>query len=201
MPHKTVLNKKGKQVPSVTEIISIIDKPFLRFWYGKLGTEECERIKRESADYGTKLHEEISDWLKGTMAVVNEDTIQAVFMHHYLLSECKPVEVEPEEPYQSKKYGYQGTFDWVEKDPDGTLVVADLKITGQMHKEYGLQLAAYAQLYNEKHGTSINKGRIYRLDKKTGKLQIKNFPNLKPYFKVFKILIPVFRWVKNGVEE
>jgi hypothetical protein len=197
MPHKRIKNKRGKDIPSVTEIIGILDKPFLRYWYGKLGTEECEKIKRESAEYGTSLHEQISLWLKGVVPLTEEyGALAQAFIRSY---NRDPVEVEPEEPYVSKKYGYQGTFDWVEKDADGTLVIADLKVTGAMHKEHGLQLAAYANLYNEKHGTDINYGRIYRLDKKTGKLQIKEFPNLEPYWKVFKCLIPVAKWVKEGI--
>lgn len=194
MPHREI-----KGIPSVTQILSVMDKPFLKRWYGTLGWEECERIKNESADYGTKIHEYVSRHLKGE--VVEGVTLVSVFASHYKELGRKAIEVEPEEPYQSKKYGYQGTFDWVEKDADGTLVIADLKITGRIYKEMGLQLAAYAQLYNEKHGTKIVTGRIYRLDKKTGKLQIKEFVDLPKYFKVFKCLIPVHRWIYEGNNE
>jgi hypothetical protein len=140
------------------------------------------------------MHEVISIWLKTKLYPENVYIVHD-FINRYT---AEPVEVEPEEPYVSNKYGYQGTFDWVEREPiSGFLVMADLKITGQMYKEYGLQLAAYAQLWNEKHEEKINNGRIYRIDKKTGKVQIKDFPNLKPYWKVFKCLIPVAKWVKG----
>lgn len=197
MPHKQVKNKRGQDIPSVTEIIGILDKPFLRFWYGNLGTEECEKIKRESAAFGTKIHAEVSKYLTDGLLYDEQSFLTQSFSRHWADSGYKLVEVEPEEPYVSEKYDYQGTFDWVEREPSGELVMADLKVTSQMQKEYGLQLSAYANLYNEKHGTKITKGRIYRIDKKTGRLQIKDFDNLPKYFKVFKCLIPVAKWLKG----
>lgn len=198
MPHKRVKNKRGKDIPSVTEILSIIDKPFLRYWYGTLGTQECERIKKDSAQFGTDIHAKVAMLLKG-MADGYDHPLLDTFSRYYAKSGCTPVEVEPEEPYVSAKHGYQGTFDWIEKEGE-ELIVADLKVTSQIHKENELQLAAYANLYNEKHGTNITKGRIYRLDKKTHKLQIKQYDNLPKAFKLFKLLIPLFRWVRGNNE-
>ena len=191
MPHKQ------SRFPSVTQIIGILDKPFLKRWYGTVGWEEAERIKKESAILGTSIHEEVSRYLTEGVLFENQSKFVQVFSRHYAQSGCKPVEVEPEEPYESKKYKYSGTFDWVEKDPDGTLVIADLKVTNQMYPEMGLQLAAYAQLYNEKHHSKIVKGRIYRIDKKTGRLQIKEWDDLPELFKVFKALIPVWQWLNK----
>jgi CRISPR/Cas system-associated exonuclease Cas4 (RecB family) len=140
------------------------------------------------------VHELVSNWLKDNDLHTPE---LKNFIEAYKAHGSKPIEVEPEEPYESKKHKYSGTFDWVEADASGELVIADLKVTNQMYPEHALQLAAYATLYNEKHGTSINKGRIYRIDKKTGRVQIKEYENLDKDFKVFKSLIPVWRWVNE----
>ena len=58
MPHKVVV-RGGVNIPSVTQIIGCLDvleKQGLYNWYAKYGLEECNRIKNESASFGTAVH-------------------------------------------------------------------------------------------------------------------------------------------------
>lgn len=200
MPHiNSVKDKDGNEIPSVTEILAIIAKPELFYWYGKNGWDKCEKIKQDAGEWGTELHDSISQYLKGEEVRVSSRS--APMLHAF--SEWKernhfhPLEVEPEKPYISSLYNFRGTFDAV-GELGGELVVADWKTSSKIYHEYGLQLAAYAQLWQEQHlNDKIRTGVIVRIDKKTSKVQIKLFYNLPMYFEVFKSLLPIYDFCKK----
>lgn len=200
MPHvKSVKDKDGNEIPSVTEVLSILGKPELYRWYGKYGFDSCERMKREAGEWGSELHDSISQYLKGEEVDVSSRC--APMLHAF--SEWKersgfvPLAVEPEEPLKSALYGFRGTFDAI-GTLDGELVVCDWKSSSRIYPDYGLQLAAYAQLWEEAHPKEkIRTGFIVRIDKKSCKVQVKGFYNLKMYFEVFKNLLPVYSFVKK----
>ena len=200
MPHKELKDSNGLTIPSVTNILGILGKSELYRWYGKHGFEECERMKREAGEWGTELHEAIGLYLKGEEISISSRS--APMLHSFTewkeRSGFKPLMIEPEEPMISSLWGYQGTFDAV-GELDDELVVADWKTSARIYPEYGLQLAAYANLWNEAHNHKkhIKTGLIVRIDKKTNLVQAKGFYNLPMYFEVFKSLLPVYDFVKR----
>jgi hypothetical protein len=202
MPHVDLKDTKGNTIPSVTQVIGLIGKPELYKWYGLNGWNHCEKIKREAGEWGTELHGSISQYLKGEKVGVSSRCYPMLdeFARWKEKTGFEPMVVEPDEPYVSQLYNYQGTFDAIGKI-DGQLVVCDWKTSSRIYAEYGLQLAAYAWLYEEHtKGTEINTGVIVRIDKKTGKLQEKRFDRLDRYFNVFKHLLPVFEFTRKQGE-
>lgn len=209
MPHKTI-----KGWPSVTEIINVLDKPGLCMWYGKLGTVECNRIKNESAAFGTHVHALIEGFLTGKPGGVieldKEPTAEEMacltsFQKWYATAGLEPVSMEPEDSVKSTLFGYQGTWDFIGRQ-NGTLIVADWKTSNQLYDTVGLQLAAYAQLYGESQGwdrdriwKSIPHGLAVRIDKKTAKVYTKWYKDLTYYFDVFHSLLLPYQFVhKTG---
>jgi hypothetical protein len=202
MPHAEITDASGNPIPSVTQVLSVISKRELYKWYGMNGWNHCEKIKREAGEWGTELHDSISQYLKNEKVDVSSRCYPMLEAFAEWKEEAKfePQIVEPEQPYVSQLYNYQGTFDAI-GTVDGELVVCDWKTSSRIYSEYGLQLAAYAWLYEENtKGTQINTGVIVRIDKKTNKIQEKRFERLDKYFEVFKHLLPVFDFDrKQGV--
>jgi hypothetical protein len=179
----------GVEAPSVTQILGIINKPFLLKWYGKLGNAECERIVRESQELGHRFHESIESYFRGEELAElprREAEMFALFRGWALESKFTPTELELH--VESKAHGYHGTCDTFGTFSDGVLMVGDWKTSGSISDDYGLQLAAYAQAYKETTGIEVTEGFILRVDKKDSAkmpLEIKRFTNLPKYFETF----------------
>src|SRR5688500_18072582 len=42
--------------PSVTEVLKVIQKPYLDNWRHRVGREDADKVLRSAAEFGTKLH-------------------------------------------------------------------------------------------------------------------------------------------------
>ena len=138
-------------LPSVTTILSVRDKPFLREWRLRVGEEAAAAKTLESTTKGTAVHQMIETYINDGEYQIGEDDPLYPYFRGYLTWEAKakPEKVQSEIYLESLKYGYCGTTDII-CYLDGELWVLDLKTSKQMSDEMGLQLAAYAQAYYEK---------------------------------------------------
>ena len=66
MPHTKYVNSNGQEVPSVTQILGVINKPALINWANKMGLQgiKTSEVLRNTADIGTLAHEIIEKWIK-----------------------------------------------------------------------------------------------------------------------------------------
>jgi len=211
MPHKEMVSK-GIRIPSVTQVIGCLDKPALYAWYGKYGNEECNRIKQDSADFGTAVHALIDQHIIKVVqpveyaASVDQEKAKECaknFGLWYDQSGLEVVSAEPENAVYSKRYNFQGTWDFIGKR-NGKWLVADWKTSNQIYNTVGLQLSAYAQLFGETQGwkdedifKNFYDGLGVRIDKKTAKVYEKHFDGLGFYFEVFKHLIHAYQFHTN----
>jgi hypothetical protein len=208
MPHKELISK-GIRIPSVTQIIGCLDKPALYAWYGKWGNEECNRIKTDSANFGTSVHSHLDQYVTKQIHPVeypegvNIEMVLACvnnFKEWYDQSGLEVISAEPEDAVYSKRYNFQGTWDFIGKRK-GIILPADWKTSNQIYETVGIQLAAYAQLFGEREGwtdeeifAKIPDGLGVRIDRKTAKVYPREFTGLKHYFEVFKHLIHVYEF-------
>lgn len=209
MPHKEMVSK-GIRIPSVTQVIGCLDKPALYTWYGKYGNEECNKIKMDSANFGTAVHNHIDQYItKQTPKPVEypegvdvEMVLKCFsnFKDWYDQSGMEVISAEPEDAVYSKRYNFQGTWDFI-GTRKGIMLPADWKTSNQLYPTVGLQLAAYAQLYGENQGWSDSEifkkfpdGLGVRIDKKTAKVYEKVYDGLSFYFEVFKHLIHAYEF-------
>lgn len=197
MPHKE--SKPG--FLSVTEVLSlVIDKPFLRYWYGKNGTELCEQIKKESQELGINVHAMIeSRFNTGEMSVPctgrQIDMVNNLWNKFVIPWEVKPIKLE--ETYEDEHLKLQGTLDVVLDTNKGQYIV-DFKTSNQLDKvSVPLQLAAYAQL----SGEGIWKGLAIRIDKEKDIIEIKEYKDLTPYWSVFVDCLRIAQYIKFGLQE
>jgi hypothetical protein len=209
VPHKEIVHK-GIRIPSVTQVIGCLDKPALYAWYGKYGNEECNRIKTTSANFGTAVHSHIDQYItkRGDGLVAYPEGVDGEmvtkcfdnFKAWYDQSGMAVISAEPEDAVISKRYNFQGTWDFI-GTRNGVLLPADWKTSNQLYDSVGLQLAAYAYLYGEQQGwaedrifQSMPDGLGVRIDKKTAKVYEKVYTGLGFYFDVFKHLLHVYQF-------
>lgn len=187
MPH-TELIIDGEKWPSVTEVGAVLSKPFLLYWYGKVGTQEAERIKSQTAAFGRNVHEMVETFLTTGDVSRKEYTEQETDTFSqwwtwwteqktYTVSAC-------EQKVKSTKYKYHGTFDaLLQTKSTYEPVLTDWKFSNSDDHYRYLQLAGYAQAYHEEHGVKLQKGLIVRIGKDGLKLTEVN--NLQKYVPAF----------------
>ena len=197
MPHK---DSKPDWL-SVTEVLSLsIPKPFLMYWYGKHGTNHCERVKRESQEIGKAFHQEIEErFINPNWTPSNVGNIERMvdnFWNDFVIPhEVKALKLE--QTFEDKKLKLQGTLDAIIETNEGRYI-ADWKTSNQLDKiGVPLQLAAYAHLSKE----GIWKGLAVRVDKEKNKVQIEKYENLDKYWPIFLKCLDIAKYIKFGIEE
>ncbi len=156
--HTRYHNKAGKQLPGVTTILGVLNKPALVPWANNLGLLGI-RVKEyvdALAIIGTGGHEMIMYHNKGlkwdnpnNYASDLVDKMENCFLS-YLAWE-KQHKVEPilcEEPLVSERYGFGGTIDMYAYVDDVPTIV-DYKTGKAIYPEHVYQVSAYRQLLIE----------------------------------------------------
>lgn len=204
MAHRASVLIDGKPSVSVTTFLSIYTPQFLLFWYGKYGTSECNRIKKESGEFGSGVHDCIEQWFKtGLLADVVDGrplTERQVFLASLAvqwLKETKFIAHHVEVNLQCRELLYHGNTDIIGafNNVPTRPVVMDWKTSNHFDEKMPLQLCAYALAFNEEHGltwdTGVDTGVIIRLEKdpnKTPQIETREFPLLRNYLPVVKHL-------------
>lgn len=197
--------------PSVTEIVDIIDKPGLRYWYGKYGTRECEEKKRQSQKIGHTVHKAIERFVRGASfdevseGLTNDQRVMLSYLTDWC-SKNKPKPIHMEGALYSHEYKFAGTPDLVcniagRKTP----VLVDWKTDSvprdkaeerERIAKYLWQMAGYSIAYEETHGVLINTGLIVRASKSLQFSEVK-LPKLAEGRREFKMLREIFKRVKG----
>lgn len=157
----------GERFPSVTTILSVIDKPALKFWAAKKVAEYAVdnvnnwqsldqagavdllkgapfRYSEQRMDLGTAVHEACEAYMTGEPPPVWPPDVSPYMVHFMkFLTDWKPSFESSEASVYSRDNGYAGTLDlllWLGKE----LALIDIKTGKQAYPEAGLQLNAYA---------------------------------------------------------
>lgn len=159
----------GSQVPSITSIIGIMDKPALKYWAAKMTAEytadnlnslvplsrkaRVDVVKRApfrssdtAANVGDIVHDAIDRRIKGLPVDISTmPPTAAKMMQSFTRWEqhYKPRWLASEFTVWSDKWGYAGTADWA-AIIDDTLTLGDTKTGKNVYGEVALQLAAIA---------------------------------------------------------
>lgn len=187
MPTYAYATKEGVRLPSVTTIISLLDRPALIGWAGKLciaaGWEAgkkslpppywrnvCYSQRDNAAESGTQAHALFERALLGETVVRAEETDQAwrAFQNAQEWREGLSIkfEVWPHEKPLVSVLGFGGTPDAIAKQ-GGSYALADWK-TGGIYPEQLIQLAAYRHLLKEVEGIEISGAHLVRFHREHG---------------------------------
>lgn len=218
-----IVSEPGVYFPSVTTVTGIIDKPYLRYWYGKNGTPACEKVMSESSEVGSAVHSYIEGFFNDfkelpkqldknkfpTNADKNEKYLQAIHNFHVFEKKYKPKPLAQEYVVYSRSYQYAGTVDGLFKIGK-SVVMLDWKTSAKISQEYVLQLNAYNCAQKEMLELGITKLPppsqlwIVRLDK-TREIKLeKDVLKLQPRqedSQAFLYALGLYRWLFTREKE
>jgi len=192
--------------PSVTEIVDIIDKPGLRYWYGKFGIDKCEEIKNRSQAIGHKVHKAIERFLKGEPFSQASESLNdhEIHMLSYLTKWCEENQFKPNsENIERVLYCHQQKFAGT---PDAiTTILVDWKTDSKPHNKseererkfkYALQHAGYSLACYEELGYWINKAYTVRISKEK-EFDVYKFDDLTEFRRLFLNLREIYKYVRG----
>lgn len=155
----------GEVVPSVTTIISVLDKPALVQWAANMAAEYAadnwsvlaplgrdervtlikgahRRVSGSAADLGTAVHDAVDAWCTDRPMPVWERGVEP-FMEQFVefLEQRRPEFLRNEVTVWNRTVGYAGTFDWI-ASIGGRVTLGDTKTGKRVYGEVALQLAA-----------------------------------------------------------
>ena len=162
-------------VPSVTTVLGDTgDKTALMNWRKRVGEEEANRVSRESAGLGTKVHNALEKYVlqeEYKISGTNHISIMAKSMLEEMIAKglSQVDEVWGVEVALIAKGLYAGTSDAVGKF-NGVDSIIDFKTAKKIKKrewieDYFLQGCAYALAHNEMFGTQIKQVAILMVDR------------------------------------
>ena len=150
----------GKAYPSVTSVLGIRKKKELQEWRDKIGEDVANWEMRRAARRGTAVHRLVEEYIKNQTPSVRDVLPLGLFkLLKPYVDQINNVHLLETIMY-SPKLTIAGQVDCV-AEYNGKLSVIDFKTANKERKEdwienYFLQTSAYAQMYEETFGTSID---------------------------------------------
>lgn len=201
--HQKYIKPDGRQVPGVTTVLNILNKPALVPWAHKLGLQgiDYKAVSNQAAGIGTLAHFMCECHLKGLKADLSEfspaDVSKAEsafikFLQFWDEGKYTILQNELQIVHPSMNYG--GTLDIMATDGSGKIALIDLKTSNGIYDEYIYQLAAYEQLWNAVNlKTPIDKRIIVRIGKEDADdLEIRELSDLTKHMNVFISCLGVY---------
>lgn len=158
--------------PSVTQILGVLRKAGLEYWFKVNTLEFIERESSRGKEIGTQIHEVIQSYIETGEAKIDTQYAEEVTnaLKSFMLFRKENPEIvlkKSEIALTSEKYKFNGTIDCV-----GEGILIDWK-TGQakdkekpsIYDEYKYQVAAYVYLWNEVNNSNIEKAVIISVAK------------------------------------
>lgn len=166
--HRAYENK----YPSVTTILGVLRKVALEYWFK---VNHISFITRESAkgkEVGTDIHNAIEHYILTGQAKVETnypDEVTNALKSFMLFRKENPELILKwsEMALTSEKYKFNGTIDCIGEGIifDWKTATCKEKEKPDIYDEYKYQVSAYVYLYNEIHGTDIQKAIIVSIAK------------------------------------
>ena len=156
---RTYLTPDGQHLPSVTTVLSIMNRDAIAKWRQNVGEEEANRVSRHASGRGTSVHLMCEKYLQNDSHDGMPDAKSMFNTIRPLLNNINKIQYQEQGLY-STKLGVAGSVDCI-AEYEGVLSVIDFKTASKPKKEeyienYFLQTTAYALMYEELIGTPIN---------------------------------------------
>ena len=205
--HQRYALADGTQVPGVTTILNILDKPALIHWAWELGMQQQDyrKVRDKAANIGTIAHQLIECDIKqipfdpSAYAPQDVDRAENAYLawlewtRHYHLAT-----VHSELQLVSEEYRYGGTLDWVARKGDRVWLI-DFKSSKGIYEEMKYQLAAYQALWNENYpNDQIAQCHLIRLGKDDGNFEHHRYLDLSREFEIFKHCLAIYQLRRNA---
>jgi CRISPR/Cas system-associated exonuclease Cas4 (RecB family) len=206
--HQVYKNAEGKRLPGVTTVLGMLNKPALLKWAWQLGKDgiELEKARQKAADIGTIAHALCEAHLRGqeldTDNLTHEmvDRAETAFLKFLAFWEKEQLSVEAVElPMVSERMQVGGCLDILAKRPTGRRVLVDLKTSKAIYDEMLIQVATYADMYEETHGEPVDEVFIVRIGKEDADdLEIREVNNRPARVEAFRALAEARRALQDA---
>jgi ATP-dependent exoDNAse (exonuclease V) beta subunit len=204
--HSTYINKEKVEVPSVTTIIKLLNKPFIAKWANSLGwkRQSYDKVLEESANKGTFVHETLHEYLfkEGKkFDLSNPEVLNFLYENLNTFKEFeKEYDIKPiwgEKSFSLDKFG--GTVD-LYCELDNKYTILDFKTSKRFYSSHFIQLGAYIQLL-EANDYKVEQVAILRIREGDYDIKIINREDMNDYIELFNRLVEVFYLVYELNEE
>lgn len=195
--HASYYNEKKEEVPSVTTIIKLLNKPFIAKWANSLGwkRQSYDKVLDERAMEGTFAHELFHEKLfkEGKEFDVSTE-YRLMKAKEYLLTfedflnenELNPI--WGEKSLSCDKYG--GTID-LYCELNGKKTILDYKTSKKFYSSHFIQLGAYINLLNN-HDYEVEQVAILCIRDGSYKIKIIDVNDMELYRNIFEKLSNLF---------
>ena len=211
--------REGNYYPSVTSVLNYFPKnQFFHSWLKDVG-HNSDIIASKAAGEGTQVHNAVDDFLNGKEitwidefgnAKYNLDVWRMILRFADFWNTHKPEVIAAEYHLFSDEYKYAGTADLIVRF-NNKIWLLDVKTSNSLHTSYDLQLAAYAQAWNETHDEKVThtgilwvkantrgEGKGDKIQGKGWELKIvgdieKNFTMFKNIYEIYTLENPNFK--------
>lgn len=220
------VNGQDVLFPGVTTVLGVISKPALIPWAANeaakkiktylmehatgraLTAEEIAELvergrkahielKEAAADLGTRAHQAINALIDGGTMDLTEDVKPAVDGFLKFIEESNLKIEHGDRKIISMKYGYGGSLDALGLE-NGRIVVVDFKTSSAIYPEYGLQVAAYCQAFQETYGLDyLPEAYILRLGKTKPEFEFRKVESLDKCLKWFLNALELYQFQKT----
>ena len=158
---RVYVDEKGNEYPSITRVLSILNKDAIMAWRKRVGEEEANRISTKASKRGTKVHGLIEKFIANEEWNVDVNLLDLQVMKDVTpaietsLSEVFAIEKK----MYSEHLGVAGTVDCVGIWNNKRSII-DWKTSRKWKKKewisgYFMQSAAYAIMWEERTGMPI----------------------------------------------
>lgn len=204
--HTIYRNSNNIEIPSVTTILKILNKPALQKWANGLGfkRQKLDDVLKESASLGTLFHAGVESYLQGLYFIscpkhYEEEYKLKLYLNNFIewkkSNQLEPIFMERE--MTMDKYG--GTVDFYGIF-NGKKTVLDFKTSKTQYSSMFLQLAAYVTMV-ESEGYDVEQVAILCCNTKVS-VKTMTRKELEPYIEIFKILVEFFhKWYDLNIED
>ena len=198
--HSTYINKEKVEVPSVTTIIKLLNKPFIAKWANNLGwkRQSYDKVLEESANRGTFVHEILHEYLfkEGKkFNLSNPEVLNFLYENLNTFKEFeKDYDIKPiwgEKSFSLDKFG--GTVD-LYCELDNKYTILDFKTSKRFYSSHFIQLGAYIQLL-EANDYKVEQVAILRIREGEYDIRIIDREDMGRYIDIFNKLVDLFHMV------
>lgn len=201
--HSIYYDRLGNEVPSVTTILQIINKPELIGWAHYMGTRNMsiDSILSKSSYFGNSIHDYLECYFTGGVYIpifsewlVEEDYKKAVNNFKWFMKDKTFECIFSEESRSNNTFG--GTLDYYGKF-NGKNMLIDFKTSKDVYPTYLLQLGGYYELI--KNDVDVEGAGILIVNAKQCRFKEITRDKLIRYGEMFLILADFYiKYMKEG---
>lgn len=195
--HTKYFNKENKEVPSVTTILKVINKPSLLGWTNYLGFRgiQYQPFLEHRANIGTLVHERIECDILGKVYIAGYDyeTLEVLDRFRSYLNWKDSIDFDPifsEQSLTCDTYG--GTVDCL-CNLNGEKTILDWKTSKSFHTTMFIQLAAYRKLLKVNGYGDIHQVGIVLVKQNKCEMKLINGEEIDGYYNIFTSALKLYK--------